>query len=454
MVGNGISFLVAFALVADPPRLQAGDGASLQLQISAPAEAAISLWASAGTVSAPIAAGPGRWSARYAAGPERFPRVALLLATAQIAGRVERAWLAVPIDGRDTLDLTTKSSSRVEVEIAGATFGPVRSDRAGRARVPVVVPPGISTAAVRVRDEFGNEKETTFDLRPPPFQRMRMVASGDSASASDPDPITLELFAVDARGGPARRADLLVTADRGTLGALEKRAPGLFSISWRAPEQAEAGEARVQARLAGSPAAQELGIAIRPGAPRPAPVDPAPSAIALAGGSPRLSAGAWLVAQHNLSRARSAGVELEVAGSFGLPWLEAYARLSGLQYAPVTTPIDDGAVQRASLQGLGLSAGARLVLPLQGPWSLHASAAVGALRALGTLRVEGGAANGVSEPTARWAPEFAVGAGGGLRLGPGRLMAEAQLAAVPAAGMVQGNLGGLRLHAGWLMSVR
>src|SRR4051812_32371382 len=155
----GLSVVIAIAIAAEPARLVAGNGVSATLQISAPSSAEVSLWTSTGTVSSPAGAN-GIWTAIYTPPAERFPRVALILVTAGS----ERAWLSLPIDGRDDLQLATKPSSRVEVEIADRTFGPVRSDREGHARVPVIVPPGIRSAAVRVRDPYGNETETAFDL--------------------------------------------------------------------------------------------------------------------------------------------------------------------------------------------------------------------------------------------------------------------------------------------------
>ena len=606
--------LVAIALTAEPQRLS-GASATATLRIAAPPDATIFLSTSSGTIGA-VAAG----SAQYTATAETFPRVALVLARVESHGIVERRWLAIPIDGRDTLNLSTKPSSRVEVQIGDATFGPVRSDKSGRAQVPVVVPPGVRTATVHVRDSFGNEKETSFDLRPPPFQRAWMVALQSVASWADARPAAIEIFAVEGSGGPARRADVTLSADRGELGELQETAPGVFVAPYRAPEKITAADAHVQAQIFGDlslpqsvklsilpgPAARialaasaksagpgevvRIEAAVEDGQGNPLPdlaqvtcdagvVTPKTSrsfelrapdsfaghdamrvvaksgaaketlAIALVAGAPAavrvqftapevregeqvdatvavadsagnpvpgaalqvdalgaallktrelgqgryavllralpasapsaelrvgagatrtaarfavvpeekpwgLSVGGWVLGQHNFSRAASIGLELEVASHAGLSWLEVFGRAQGVQFAPATSPIDTGSVERASLRGFGLLAGARALLPLRTPWSLHASAEAGALRAVGTLRVQGGPADGVEEPTARWAPSLSAGAGGSLRLGPGRILAELQFAAVPSSGNVQGNLGGLWLRAGWLLNLR
>lgn len=608
-------------VTAHPARLEAGGETAAVLEIAARSEAAVSVWTSSGSASAPEPAGPGRFRVRFQAGPERFPRVVLVQVTARRDGRDEHGWLALPVFGRDTLALQTKPSSRVEVRIGGATFGPVRSSAAGRARIPVLVPPGIRTATVQVRDSFGNETETAFDLRPPAFRRVRVLASAPSASWADAAPVWLEIFAVDPLGRPARRAELSVAATRGELGPADERAPGVFFIPFRAPARAAGADARIEARLPGPDAAADARtIAIAPGPAARIALKASPPAAspqgrvriegavldardnelpeeplvfrtdfgAVTGLSPRaaelrvpasfggreqahlvarardlevdlpiplvagtpaalqvrfaeaqiranqeveatvlvadaagnpvsgalprfaavgaslqparelgagryavllralpesapaaelrvtagtaqlssrilvvaaaqrafgLAAGTWLFAQHNLGRAGAGGFELELAGQSPSPGLELFGRAVALRFAPATVPIDGSAVQRASLEAFGAQAGARVVWPLGSRWSVHTGGAAGLLRALGTLRIQGGPANGIAEPTARWVPSLSAAGGGSLRLGHSRFVVETAFTAAPSSGAVRGNLGGLSLRAGWLIDL-
>jgi len=275
---------VSLSLRADPPRLLLSGAAAAEISVAgAPDGARVELWASAGTVGEPRRGPDGTYRATYRAPRERFPRVALLLATVREGTGEERAWLALPLVSNEALSLATKPSSRVEVTIAETAFGPVLADRAGSARVRVRVPPGIRTARVRVRDPYGNVNETAFDLRPPPFQRLRLLASASEASWADANPVELELFAVAADGSPAARADVSVSADRGRLGVLEERAPGVFRIAFRAPDVA-GGAARVRAALSHDAApAQVVSIALRAGAPASIQLRPSAAQIAGAG---------------------------------------------------------------------------------------------------------------------------------------------------------------------------
>ena len=63
--------------------------------------------------------------------------------------------LRVPVHGRTTIPVRTRRNSSVEVRVADRTFGPVSTGQRGRASVEVLVPPGVSQAAVEVTDQDG-----------------------------------------------------------------------------------------------------------------------------------------------------------------------------------------------------------------------------------------------------------------------------------------------------------
>ncbi|HZX97547.1 MAG TPA: hypothetical protein VFE90_23730 [Myxococcales bacterium] len=251
----GAILLLAFAaaLQAEPPRAVLGETGRVRLRISAPdapADARIELWSSTGSVVEVKRESAGLFSAAYVPPAQAFPQVALLLATVRAGGGSELAWLALPLVAKATLPVQTKPRSRVEVAIGGAVFGPVLTNAAGKARIAVRIPPGARKATVRVRDPFGNVNETSSDLQPPPFQRLRLIALRDQASWADPEPLPIEIFAVAPDGTPAAAADLVVTADRGELSALQQRGPGLFRATFRAPSAA-GGTATVRAMPVG-----------------------------------------------------------------------------------------------------------------------------------------------------------------------------------------------------------
>jgi hypothetical protein len=267
----GLLTLLALSIVlrADPARVVLRERDRVELQIPVPgasADATVEIWSSVGTVSHLRRESRELFRATWRAPPERYPQVALLSATVRSGGAQERAWLALPLVASETLQITTKPRSRVELSLAGTSFGPVRADRTGKSRVAVLVPPGHRTAQVRVRDPFGNVNETSVDLRPPPFTQVRLLAAADRASWTDAGPVQLEIFAVTAEGRPAAASDLVLSADRGTLGVPQQRAPGVFRVDFRAPDSA-GGSAVIRVAVSRDGSGDKATIALLPGPP-------------------------------------------------------------------------------------------------------------------------------------------------------------------------------------------
>lgn len=508
------------------------DRARVQLQIAAPGappDARVELWSSAGRIEDVRRESPDLFSAVYVPPAEMVPRVVLLRATVEASGASGRGWLALPLIATTALPVQTKPGSRVEVGIGGARFGPVRADGSGKARVAVKIPPGARTARVRVRDPFGNVNETPVDLRPPPFQRLGLLALRERASWADAQPVSLQIFAVSPDGRPASAADLTVTADRGQLGAVQERSPGLFEVSFRAPDRA-GGVATVRAALAQQPP-QTAAIALVGGPPAQIHLTATPSErregededlrvqaevldargnllpvdglrfwsdggelvqqgaqaalhvardgrsqiqVSAAAGDAQasiavplrptpssrqavtargervdgLALGALLGGQSNLSRANAGSMQAEIAVHPGLAAVELLARAGLLQYAAARE-----SAATTDLRGFSLLCGIRASLPVRGDLSAHVALLAGALRAFGSLAVAGGGA-GFTQRTAEWGLVAGAAAGGSLRLGRGRAIAELQYSHAPGRGDLSGNLGGAGVSVGYLFELR
>jgi hypothetical protein len=436
------------------------------------------LWASEGDLG-PVQSRRGRgFVALYTPTRDTFPRVVLLSASVSAGRERRRGWLALPLNGSDDLALRTKPDTKVRVQLGGKFFGPVRSDANGNARVHVEVPPGVRLATIHVRDAFGNATSREVDLAPPPFRCVAAIADRDEVDGADPSPVAIEVFAVTPAGRPAALADLKFSAARGAVSLARAERPGVFQLSYRAPEDG-GGADTVTVRAFGS--SDALRLRLKPGAepvppgqgltsnptPTPTPTDsepfrPAQPAAASSRDSPSAFAvGMLLRAQSNLSHANGFGAVLELSGMLprsalarvGIERLEAIARLEGFAFASRTQPgpASDDPFRRGSLQAFSLASGLRGSVLTIGPLDLHAAALAGALRSFDTVRIVGGPADGVQQNGARWSPLFALAGGASMRLGRGRALAEAQFAFSPARGQLQGNLGGLSFSAGYLL---
>jgi hypothetical protein len=272
---------LSVALRAEPARVVLRERDRVELRIpvpGAPADASVEIWSSVGTVVNVRRESRELFRATWRAPPERFPQVALLLATVRGGGAEQRAWLSLPLIASESLQISTKPRSRVVLSVAGATYGPAQADRAGKTRIPVLLPPGHRTAQVRVRDPFGNVNETSVDLRPPPFSRLRLLAFADRASWTDAGPVQLEIFAVTAEGRPATATDLILSADRGKLEAPRELSPGVFRVAFHAPDSA-GGAATIRATVSPDAQGETVRIALLPGPPARVTLRATPSEI-------------------------------------------------------------------------------------------------------------------------------------------------------------------------------
>ena len=191
---------------------------------------------------------------------ERAPR-ALAVALLDESG-AGAAFL--PLPGSTQLKLESKRRTTLSVRIAGALFGPVPAPD-GKARIRVLVTPGVRTGVVRAVDRLGNVRELLVDLGTPDLPRLAAVASADQVAAGEE--LRIAIAVAEADGAPALSAAPRVSAARGTLSSPGASGPGLVTARYRAP--AAPGEDTVEIDLPADPAAGrvQLRIQIVPGPP-------------------------------------------------------------------------------------------------------------------------------------------------------------------------------------------
>jgi hypothetical protein len=197
---------------------------------------------------------------RLALPPGRAPRA---LAIALLDGEGAGAAF-LPVFGRTHLRLQSKRRSLLSVRVAGAVFGPVRAPE-GKAKLPVLVPPGTRIGVVRAVDRLGNARELPIDLETPSLPRIAAVGSDTRVVVGDELRVAIALAAPD--GGPAESAAVRASAGRGSLEAPARRGGGLWVARYRAPR--EPGGDRIAVDVEGDPSAGriELEVDVLPGPP-------------------------------------------------------------------------------------------------------------------------------------------------------------------------------------------
>ena len=232
----------ALAFSWEPARIVVGETAHAVIRITARDKngaaldvAPPQLVTSTGTISAPERQQPGVWIARFTPPKEAFPHVAIVSATIDTADATAVGFVTLPLWGRGQTTVRTKPGSQVTVFVGADSFGPVDSDDAGDAVVPILVPPGPEHAVAKSTDASGNESSKSIDLGVPGFNRLALVALDDVVAGDGGGSARLLAFAVDRKGAPLVQAQLTPTIVVGTM-AYEAQpvAPGIFELVWNA----------------------------------------------------------------------------------------------------------------------------------------------------------------------------------------------------------------------------
>lgn len=252
-----------------PAQMVLGRSPSVELSLRPPDGAEVGLQVNVGEVSALRPAGD-RLVATYTPPKQLYPQVLIVAVTNDRGALLD--WLPVPLAGLPRIDTQTEPDTSVRVRVEGEEFGPQRTDRAGKARVAIVVPPGVTSAVTVVRDRVGNVKEGSVAIEAPPFDRLLALCprTGDR----------LVVLAVDSRGRRSERERLQVQASRGKLGAPSLIAPGVYEAPFTLPEDFRLGEditltARVAGKQGGGASACHLTITGAPPAQLRTSLEPA-----------------------------------------------------------------------------------------------------------------------------------------------------------------------------------
>ncbi len=208
-------------------RVIAGDN-TVELEVThagQPASDALRIASSAGTATM---LGEGRVKIALPTG--KAPRtVALVLSDGQSTGVA-----FVPVTGKTKLRVVAQKGSTIVVRIAGLAFGPLRARRRVT-RVPIEVPPGATRAVVRATDRRGYAIESVSDLRIPKLGRIAALGPSKSVVILETAEVFVALAGSDGRPANAKTS-ISAQADRGSVEGVRFVSPGLFAVTYRAPE--------------------------------------------------------------------------------------------------------------------------------------------------------------------------------------------------------------------------
>ncbi|MFE8598198.1 hypothetical protein [Archangium violaceum] len=456
----------AVALRSDKPFVTSEDTARLELSVLDEAghplsDAQVSLSVNTGSVTEPTPARDGTFHATYQPPSRQGPLVALFHATVKRGTRSSGAWLALPVHGPYSLRVKAPPRSRVQVSMGAASYGPVVAAANGEAVVPVLLPPGVTSAQVTITERSRKSRTQTVPLPEPRFPRVQLVAMEAPIQGQ---PVRLQGFVVDDSGNPAvALPPLSVSAEQGTLGPIEAKEGGVFELPFTASTTSTAPVNISASPLDETERSFTLQVEPRP-APPGGPARPdSPALVASTGqpppsqGSPwQPTLGAFLFVHSNAALSNGPGLQLEGALRLATLPVEALVQfeLRGNNTVSTTLAADgpNPVAKTFTLGGGALRLGARWSHPVLSRGLIFADASAGVLHMRGDLELKS-QGDTITQELRSTGVDVTVGAGFAWRLGPGRVAGQVQWGYAPGSQQVSGNLGGLSLGVGYQLTL-
>jgi hypothetical protein len=383
--------------------------------------------------------------ARFNAPPVRVPSVALVLAQIDDGDERELQWLSIPLSGSDSMVIQTKPGSRVEANVAGHVVGPLTASDEGNVRLPMVVPPGVRDAVLRITDKLGNTTEKPLDLDPPPYSRVRVAARADTASPSSP--VDVEIFVVKPDGTPDDEAKVALTADGGETAMRRRIAAGVYLAQFT-PADGATGPARLTAKANGQVATVD--VTVKPDAPG---TRRSFWHLSAAQGPWGVSAGLLGALGRSFTGATAGGFLAEVAMRMQSLPVEALLDVGGDFFSQVNQyssapALTEQARTHAWVAQLGVRGGLHLVRELDVHASLLAGLQSQSVRVTLPLNL------GRSDDSAI-ASRLGTAIGATWRIGPGRALAQVQFDWSPShIAQYAGSTSSVEGMLGYLVNVR
>ena len=246
-------------MTANPAQITLGQDASATLSISAadPTLKAEDLMVTttAGTVQNVVSMGGGNFIAQFTPPQERFPRIAQIT----IADRRNpaKSWGAgaLPLVGKTAFPVTGQPGSAIIVRIEGRDFGPVPSDAAGNAKVPIIVPPGAPKASI-VSIVNGQPVEKPLDLKIPPAKRVSFVPTNPSVPADNSLTLLVRAVVLQPSGKPDTSAKVTFNSTAGTVTKAKHEGDGIYTADFTPPYGTMTSKATLQVSVKDANGAQ------------------------------------------------------------------------------------------------------------------------------------------------------------------------------------------------------
>ena len=226
--------------------------------------------ANVGDVQAVTPLTGGNYSAIYVPPTTPFPQVAIVSVWDKNRPGRTFGFFTIPLIGKVNYPVNAQAPGVTLVfKVGDQTFPPAVTDASGVARVPITVPPGITSAEVELIQSTGARSTQKIDLQVPPFNRIALGAVPEFLTADGQSKTKIRVFAVDGRGQPADGQNIQLTATQGTVDGVRFVRNGIYEAIYTAPKLDTSSRATITAVIAGQEASSSdsLELGLEPGTP-------------------------------------------------------------------------------------------------------------------------------------------------------------------------------------------
>ena len=206
--------------------------------------------------------GGGQFSALFTAPTVNYPHVALITAVDSRDPTHTYGGMAVQLVGKADYPVTVASGARVMLVVGGREFGPIQADAQGRAKVPIVVPPGASNAIKRQISADNKVTEEPLDLKIPEAKRIALFPSSPSIPSDGRIQVPIRAFVVTADGRPDESGQVVFSATAGTVSPARHEGGGIYVATFTPPYGNTTTQATIAVNLADQPALQADSLTI------------------------------------------------------------------------------------------------------------------------------------------------------------------------------------------------
>ncbi len=208
--------------------------------------------ANVGTVTDVAALSGGRYSATYTPPTTPFPQVAIISVWDAADPDRTFGFFTVPLIGKVDYPVDAQAPGvQLVFTVGGKTFPAATSGADGLARVPIEVPPGVTSATVALTAPGGASQTQKLDLQVPPFNRIALGATPSFVPADGKHQTKVRVFAVDGTGRPADGQQVAISSTAGNVGQVRFAGNGLYEAVYTAPLLDTPSRATISASIIG-----------------------------------------------------------------------------------------------------------------------------------------------------------------------------------------------------------